>query len=777
MIKKEEKKTLPILPVENIVIFPFLAVPLTATDDKSVKLIDEVVTKDKLLAAFTVIDPQKDPHNPDNIHKVGVMAVILKMLKIPDGTVKILVQGMKRIKLDKIIKEEPYLVGEVTVIEEKEEEIDVETEALMRSVKSVFARIVDRAPYLSDEAKIVVENITSPGKLADFIASQVNLKTEEKQQILAAINVKERLQKLIPLLVKEENILKIGEKIREEVKEEIDKTQREYFLREQLKAIKKELGELDEKEAEIEELRKKIKEAKMPKEAEEEALRQLARLEKVPIAAAEYTVIRTYLDWLINLPWSVETEDNLDVERARKILDEDHYDLEDVKERILEFLAVRKLRKDTKGPILCFIGPPGVGKTSLGMSIARALGRKFIRISLGGVRDEAEIRGHRRTYVGALPGRIIQGIRRAGTKNPVFMLDEIDKIGADFRGDPSAALLEVLDPEQNHSFSDHYLEVPFDLSKVLFIATGNRVDTIPPALRDRMEIIEIPGYILEDKLRIAENYLIPRQIKENGLTPEVVKFTRSAIEKIITDYTREAGVRNLEREIAACLRKVAKEIASGKEMKVVITPDKVEEFLGPPRYYSEVAARQGEVGVATGLSWTPFGGDIIFIETAKMKGKEELILTGHLGDIMRESAHAALTYVRANAQKFGIKPEAFDKCTVHVHVPEGAIPKDGPSAGVAIATALVSLFTQKPVNPKVAMTGEITLTGKVLPVGGIREKVTAAKRAGIETVILPKWNKKDLDKVPEHIKEGLKFEFVDKIEDVVRIAIGDATSS
>jgi len=765
-------EVLPILPVEDTVVFPYLIAPLVASDKRAVKLVDQALSEDKIIGTFAMKGTNLDSRDPKNFFNVGTACIIHRMLRIPDGSIKILVQGLKRAKIKKIVRIDPFIKAKVDIIEEKAKK-DVETEALVRNVIGLFQKIVDLAPYLPDDFKLLVINMDTPGQLADFCASNLNLNLQERQMLLETEDPKERLTKLIPLLTKEVNILEVGEKIRAEVSTEVSKMQREHFLREQLKAIQKELGEKDERLVEIEELQKKIEAAKLPKEAHEVASKELDRLRSIPVAAPEYNVVRTYLDWLTSLPWAIETEDNLDIERARDILEEDHYDLDDVKERILEYLAVRKLKKDTKGPILCFVGPPGVGKTSLGKSIARALGRKFIRFSLGGVRDEAEIRGHRRTYVGALPGRIIQSIKRVGSKNPVFMLDEVDKIGVDFRGDPAAALLEVLDPEQNNSFMDHYLDVPFDLSKVMFITTANVIDPIPPALKDRMEMIKLPGYILEEKMEIAKRYLIPRQINENGLTDKLIEFTDDAIKRIIQDYTREAGVRELEREIATCCRKVAKEVANGKKEITKIHEDNLAEFLGPPKFFSEVAERKGEIGIATGVVWTPVGGDIIFIEATKMKGRRGLTLTGQLGNVMQESAKAALSYVRSDAKKFGIDGGFFDKYDIHIHVPEGAIPKDGPSAGITMATALVSLIAEKPVNPEIAMTGEITLRGKVLPVGGIKEKVLAAKRAGIKKVILPEWNRKDLQEIPDNILEGLEFVFVKQADEAINTAIED----
>ncbi|RKY99117.1 MAG: endopeptidase La [Candidatus Hydrothermota bacterium] len=766
---------LPILPIKGGVVFPNLMVPLVLTNPDSQKLIDDALAKERIIGIFTQKNEDVENPGPADIYRVGTASIILKMLRTPDGSMRVLVQGIARVRIDQFIRTDPYMVAKVEELREPEVmEEDVELSALRHNVLSMFQEIVRNTPFLPDDLITVALNIKESSKLADFIASYLPIKVPEKQQILEEVDPKERLRKLAPILGRELEIIKLSTKIQQEVKSEIDKGQREYFLREQLKAIQKELGITDEREAEVQEFKEKIEKAQMPEEVKKVALKELERLRRMMVGSPEYTVVRTYLEWLTELPWNVETEDNLDLERAQRILDEDHFDLERVKERIIEFLAVRKLKKDTKGPILCFVGPPGVGKTSLGRSIARALGRKFVRLSLGGVRDEAEIRGHRRTYVGALPGRIIQGIRQAGTKNPVFMLDEIDKIGVDFRGDPAAALLEVLDPEQNREFVDHYLDVPFDLSKVLFITTANVTATIPPALLDRMEIIELPGYVDEEKLQIAKHYLIPRQKKENGLDEFDIRFQDKAIFRIIREYTREAGVRNLERQIGSILRKIAKQVASGKlkKKRLLITPKKVEQYLGPPQYYSEVAARRGEIGVVTGLAWTPTGGDILFIEALKMPGGKNLYLTGQLGEVMKESAEAALSLVRAKSEQLGIDPKFYQHYDIHIHVPAGAIPKDGPSAGIAIFTALVSLLTEKPVDPTLAMTGEITLRGKVMPIGGVKEKVIAARRAGIKQVILPKWNEKDLREVPNYVKESIEFKFVDNVDDVLKIAFG-----
>ncbi len=754
-----------IIPLRDTVIFPYMIAPLVIGRARSLQLVDEAANGDRLIGLATQLKPDIEVPSPSDLYKVGTAAMILKMLKFPDGSTRILVQGTSRIKIKSFVQKEPYLKAKIEPVPEVSD-TSVETQALLRTVSDIFGKIVNLSPHLPDELQVAVMNIDNASRAADLIASNINLSTAEKQEILETFDIKERLQKLITYLNRELQVLELGSKIQSQVKNEIDKSQREFYLREQLKAIRRELGETDERTIEIEELRQKIEAANMPKEAREAAERELDRLAKMPPQAAEYTVSRTYLDWLISLPWSVSTEDVLDVGKAKQILDEDHYDLDKVKERILEFLAVRKLKKDTKGPILCFVGPPGVGKTSLGKSIARALGRKFTRISLGGIRDEAEIRGHRRTYVGALPGRIIQGIRKAGSNNALFMLDEIDKIGTDFRGDPAAALLEVLDPEQNAYFSDHYLEVPFDLSKVMFITTANVLVTVPPALLDRMEVIEIPGYTDEEKLEIAKRYLIPRQLDAHGLTPENIEFEDDAIRLVISEYTREAGLRNLERELANIIRKVARKVAEGEAAKTVVTKDKVAEFLGPQKFFREVAERTMLPGVATGLAWTEAGGDIIFVESSLMKGGKSLILTGRLGDVMRESAQAALTYVRSKAKELKIDEDFYENHDVHIHVPHGGVPKDGPSAGVTIATSLVSLLTGKPVRGDIAMTGEITLKGRVLPVGGIKEKILAARRAGIRRVILPRKNEKDLLEVPDVVKNGIEFIFVDSLDEV-----------
>jgi ATP-dependent Lon protease len=763
-------QVLPILPLRNTVIFPGQILPLSVGREKSVRIVEEAMRGNKLIVLVAQRDPKTDDPTPDDLYRWGSIGLIVKVFKMPDGTQSVMVQGLLRAKVLEYTQTDPYLKALVQAHADRQAE-GVEVEALMVNLKGLFQKVAELAPYLSPEHAILVANTDDPGRLADVITWNLNIPTSEKQSVLEIVDVRERLERVTVLLTKELQVLELSSKIQSEVQGEISKSQREYYLREQLKAIKRELGEEDERTAEVNELRKRIEEAKMPDEVRDVALKELDRLAKMPPAAAEYTVSRTYLDWLIELPWNKFTEDNLDVPAAEKVLDEDHYDLEKVKKRILEYLAVRKLKNDMRGPILCFVGPPGVGKTSLGKSIARALGRKFVRMSLGGVRDEAEIRGHRRTYIGALPGRIIQGIKKAGSSNPVFMLDEIDKVGMDFRGDPSAALLEVLDPEQNYSFSDHYLEVAYDLSKVLFIATANLADPIPPALRDRMEILELPGYTDEDKLHIAQRFLIPRQLDEHGLTAEQLQFEPEAIQHIINSYTREAGVRNLEREIASVCRGVAREIVEGKTTSKVITKDDIFTYLGPIKFFSEVAERTSRPGVATGLAWTPSGGDILFIEATRMPGKGSMTLTGQLGDVMKESAQIALSYVRSKAEELKIPGEFFDKTDIHVHVPAGAIPKDGPSAGVAILTALVSLLTNRQVRPDLAMTGEITLRGLVLPVGGIKEKVLAARRAGIKHVILPDKNEKDLEEIPEHVRKALHFHFVKEMEEVIKIAL------
>ncbi len=760
---------LPILPLRGTVLYPELILPIMVGRKKSVKLIDDVMDGDRIIGVVTQKRSEIEDPKEDELHRFGVAALILRMIRELDGSQRVIVQGISRIRIDEFIQRNPYYKARIKAVEEESIK-GVEVDAMMMNLKSLFQKAVEYAPYLTSELGTMVSNIKSPPILADLIASNLNINASEKQRLLEMVDVHERLNQVHQLLNREVQVLELGNKIQSQVKEDMDKTQREYYLREQMKAIKKELGELDDHTAEIKELKERIANAKMPPEALKAAEKELDRLSKIPPASAEYTVARTYLDWLVELPWSKSTKDNLEISNAGKILEEDHYNLEKVKKRILEYLAVRKLKDDMKGPILCFVGPPGVGKTSLGKSIARAMDRKFVRISLGGVRDEAEIRGHRRTYVGALPGRIVQGIKRAGSNNPVFMLDEVDKIGMDFRGDPSSALLEVLDPEQNFSFSDHYIDVGFDLSKVMFITTANVLETIHQTLRDRMEVLELPGYTEYEKLMIAKEFLIPKQLSEHGLSEEHIEFLDNALTTIITSYTREAGVRNLEREIASVCRGVAKEVAEGKKEKTVINSDTLHKFLGPVKFFPEVAERTSEAGVATGLAWTPTGGDIIFVEATKMKGEKGLTLTGQLGDVMKESAQAALSFVRSKAKELGIKEDFFDKADLHIHVPAGGIPKDGPSAGLTIFVALTSLFTNKPVRSDVAMTGEVTLRGLVLPVGGIKEKVLAGKRAGIKTIVLPKKNEKDLEEIPERIKKEMEFKFIQKMDEAIPLA-------
>ncbi len=775
---------LPILPLRGTVVYPLTVVPLSIGQARSIQLVDQVVASDNRVVGLVAIkDDQVEEPGPNDVFQVGTAAVIRQMLRAPDDTVRIVVMGLERIRIREFTAVKPYLQARVEAAPEQVEKTQA-IEVLMHSVRQQFRNLAKLVPHLSDDFLMMLWNVEDPRLLVYLLGmSFQRMELKDAQELLELDSVEAKLRKLNALIAKELEVLELADKVRTQTQSEVEKTQREFILREQMRQIKKELGEEDEQSIEIKEYEKRIAEAKMPPEAEKEAKRELGRMRMMPPAAAEYHVIKTYLDWLVDLPWSKTTEDHLEIARARQILDEDHYDLKDVKERILEYLAVRKLRlerggdeeaKTYKGSILCFIGPPGVGKTSLGQSIARALGRKFIRMSLGGMHDEAEIRGHRRTYIGALPGRIIQSIKRAESRNPVMMLDEVDKIGADFRGDPSSALLEVLDPEQNKAFRDHYLDVDFDLSQVIFICTANQLEPIQPALRDRMEILTLSGYTEEEKLHIATGYLIPRQVRENGLKAEEITFEESAIRRIIRDYTREAGVRNLEREIGRVCRKVATHIAEGKPTPTLINPDKIVELLGKPKFYGEVAERMTIPGVSTGLVWTPVGGDIVFIEATKMPGAKGFTITGQLGDVMRESAQAALSYVRSKAKELGIDSKAFERSDIHLHVPEGATPKDGPSAGVTMATAIASLMTNRLVRSDVAMTGEITLRGRVLPVGGIKEKVLAAHRAGLKTVILPKRNDKDLDDLPEEIRQELNFIFVEQVSDVFAAALADA---
>jgi ATP-dependent Lon protease len=762
---------LPILPLYDAALFPKMVLPLVVMQGESVRLVDEAMAKNRMIGLVVSKKPAEgDRPDREDLAKIGTTALILKMAKTHDNRTQLLVQGLYRFRIKSWENSRPYLRARIELIKEEEAKDD-ETEALMSNLVGQFIRAVELSPALPPEIGQMAKSIQEPGTLADMVASTINASQEEKQKVLEIQNVKQRLKEVTRLVNHQLSILELGNKIQSQVKGDMDKSQKEYYLRQQLKAIKEELGEKDETQVEIEEYRTKIQEKNLPEEARKEAERELDRLSRMHPSSAEYTVASTYLDWITALPWHASTQDTVDINKARKILDDDHYGLDKPKQRILEYLAVRKLKPESKGPILCFAGPPGTGKTSLGQSIARALGRKFHRISLGGVRDEAEIRGHRRTYVGALPGRIIQGLRRAESKNPVFMLDEIDKVGSDFRGDPSAALLEVLDPEQNFSFTDHYLDVPFDLSKVMFITTANILDTIPPALRDRMEVLMLHGYTLDEKLRIAKRYLIPRQRDEHGLQAKQIKFSQGAIKQIIAGYTREAGLRNLEREIANICRGVASKIASGKAKSVTIKANAVHGYLGSVRFTSETKARITTPGVATGLAWTPTGGELLFIEATAMKGKKGLTLTGQLGDVMKESATAALSFIRSNAKKLKVDEDFFDKHDLHIHVPAGAIPKDGPSAGVTMLTALTSLLTNKLIHKDLAMTGEITLRGQVLPVGGIKEKVLAAHRAGIKEIILPAWNEKDLEDVPAKVKKEIRFHFVDQMKNVVEIAL------
>jgi len=771
----ETPEQLPLLPVRDIVVFPYMVLPLFVGREMSIKAIEAALAGNRMIFLATQKALDVENPKPEDIHKVGTIGIIMRMLKLPDERIKILVQGTAKGKVLEYIQTDPYYSVRIAkIVEAKPPAAPLEAEAVMRTVKEQIERIISLGKVLMPDVMVVIENMEDPGRLADMVVSNLGLKVEVTQDVLELMDPIVRLKRVSEILAKEIDVLSMQQKIQAQAKGEMDKTQREYFLREQLKAIQKELGELDERAEEVAEFRKRIKDAKMPDKVLKECEKQLKRLEKMHPDTAESATVRTYLEWMVELPWGKKSTDNLDIKAAAKVLNEDHYDLEKVKERILEYLAVRKLKDKMKGPILCFVGPPGVGKTSLGKSIARALGREFVRISLGGVRDEAEIRGHRRTYVGALPGRIIQGIKQAGTSNPVFMMDEVDKVGMDFRGDPSAALLEVLDPEQNHAFSDHYLGVPFDLTEVMFITTANLMDPILPALRDRMEIIEIPGYTEEEKLGIARRYLIPRQLKEHGITDKLFRLAEPTLRQIVSHYTREAGVRNLEREIANVMRKVAKKVAEGKVQCYTITPANLHAYLGVPKFLPEAEQEKDEIGVATGLAWTEAGGDVLYIEATVMKGKGQLTLTGHLGDVMKESAQAALSYVRSREKLLGINPDMFSKNDLHIHVPAGAIPKDGPSAGITMATALASSLSNIPVRRDVAMTGEITLRGRVLPIGGLKEKILAAKRAKLSTVILPKRNKKDLEEIPKHLLRGIQLVFAETMDDVIKASLRQA---
>ncbi len=772
-LKEQHQNTireLPVLPSKDIVLFPHMVVPWIIEPPELVRMIDDALAADRTIAVVSVEGPvEKDEEIPSKLHRIGTMGLILRMAKNEHGHARLVVQGITRVRIREITATKPYIKAKVEAVQDKVIP-SMAMEAMVVNIRQAFSKILDLSPNLPGELRAIVTNVDDPGVLADIVISHLNISPAQKQEILDELDVMKRLEKALKILSEQIEILELGHKIQSQVRDQVDKSQREYFLREQLKAIKKELGESEEQPDEIEELKEKLEAKELPEEARKEAERELERLSRMHPSSSEYTVARTYLDWILELPWNESTQDNLDLNRAERILNQDHYDLDKIKKRIIEYLAVRKLKPDAKGPILCFAGPPGTGKTSLGKSIARAIGRKFYRMALGGVRDEAEIRGHRRTYIGAMPGRIIQGLRKIGVNNPVMMLDEIDKIGTDFRGDPASALLEVLDPEQNSKFTDHYLGVEFDLSKIIFIATANVLETIPPPLLDRMEVLELSGYSLEDKIEIARRYLIPRQLEAHGLTRENLTIEKRALVRIISEYTREAGVRNLEREIGSICRAVARMVAQGHEEKVVVRVKNLEEFLGKPRYIPDVAERTSVPGVATGLAWTPVGGDILFIEATKMPGSGKLTLTGQLGEVMKESAQAALSYIKSKACTYGIPEELFKTEDIHVHVPAGAIPKDGPSAGITIAIALLSLFTEKPVRPDVAMTGEITLRGLVLPVGGIKEKVLAAHRAGIKEIILPKRNVVDLDELPGQIRQQLKFHLVSRVDQAVKIA-------
>ena len=769
---------LAILPLRDTILFPHAILPLAVARESSVALVNEAVRERRVIGVVTQRDPAVDDPVESDLFRIGTLTHIHKMFKFPDGSLRLVVQGVHRFRVTGVIQYKPYVKATIEIIKESiKPEQEVEVRAIAQSVQGLFQRVVELSPTLSDELQTLAANIQEPSRLGDFVAGSLpSLSTPQKQELLEVLDVRARLDRINKILVKDLEVLEVGNKIQSQVKTELQKNQREYYLREQLKAIQKELGEGDDQQRETTELRDKIEAAGMPAEAKKEALRELDRLSKMSPAAAEYTVTRTYLDWIVALPWNKRTEAEIDLLKAKEVLDNDHYDLEKVKERILEYLAVRKMKPDIKGPILCFVGPPGVGKTSLGKSIATAMGRKFHRLSLGGMRDEAEIRGHRRTYIGALPGQIIQGLRRTESKNPVFMLDEVDKLGADFRGDPASALLEVLDPEQNNSFKDHYVDIPFDLSEVLFICTANILDTVPPALRDRMEVIRLAGYIEEEKLHIARRHLIPRQLDNHGLKPEEIAFGDEALTKLIREYTREAGLRNLEREIASIIRKVTRKRVEGVLDTVAVTPEKVEEFLGAPYFMREEMEERTLIpGVALGLSWTAAGGEVLYIEATQMWGQKGLTLTGQLGDVMKESAQAALSWVRAHSRELGIEESFFERVDIHLHVPEGAIPKDGPSAGVTLTTALVSLLTNRPVRPRVAMTGEMTLSGRVLPVGGIKEKVLAAHRLGVKEVLIPKRNEKAFkEDIPENVRNDIKIHLVGSIEEVLNLALGPA---
>ena len=759
-----------IIPLRNRVLFPSMIMPVMVRRPERLHAVEETVRQQLPIGFVTQRDPNIDAPQPKDLYGVGTAADVLRMYTLPDGQRQILVQGRRRFEIGEFLETDPLLIARVTMVEEKVPQTK-EFEARILHLRQEAARALSLFPEPVNELRSMIERIDDPLSLIDVVASTLDLPSAEKQEILAILDPEARAQRVSEKLARQIELLELSRKIGDETKESMDKSQRQYFLREQLKAIQKELGEEDGKGSEVEELRKKIYEAKMPPEVEQEALKELARFERIPEMAAEHSLLRTYLDWLVELPWSVSTKEEIDLPKAREILDTDHYGLEKVKKRIIEFLAVRKLMPEGKSPILCLVGPPGVGKTSLGQSIARAMNRKFVRQSLGGVHDEADIRGHRRTYIGALPGNIIQGIRKAGSRNPVFMLDEVDKLSASFHGDPSAALLEVLDPAQNATFQDHYIALPFDLSQVLFIATANVLDTVPGPLRDRMEILELPGYTEDEKLAIAKGYLVPRQISENGLKPEEITFTDEAIREIIRSYTREAGVRQLERQLGAVCRSIATRVADGFQEAITVHKESLATYLGPQRFFNEIALRTSLPGVATGLAWTPFGGDILFIEATKMAGDGKLLLTGQLGNVMKESAQAALSLVKSRAETLGIDPDVLKKSDLHIHIPAGAIPKDGPSAGVTLFVALVSLLTGRRISKDVAMTGEISLRGLVLPVGGIKEKMLAARRAGISCVLLPELNRRDLEEIPVAGREGIRFEFLKTADEALQLAL------
>jgi ATP-dependent Lon protease len=763
----------PVLPLRDTVTFPDMLIPLNVGQQRSIELINDVLRGDRSIVMVASRNPEVETPSAEDLYSVGVIGVVARMIRVPDGTLRVLIQGSQRIRIERWVASEPYLVAEIAELPDVVNQTP-ELTALMRNVQQTFTNIVAEVPYLPEELQIMVANVDDPSALTHLIAGALRLKTEEKQELLEEVDVAKRLRRLSEILARELEVVAIGSKIQSQVQSELDKGQREYFLRQQLKAIQEELGEADEVQAEVNELREQLTAIELPEDVRKQVDRELARLERLQPAMAEYGVVRGYLEWIAALPWDKSTEDNLDLGHAREVLDHDHYDIEQVKDRILEFLAVRSLKPDARGSILCFVGPPGVGKTSLGRSMARALGRKFERISVGGVRDEAEIRGHRRTYIGAMPGTIIRALRDAGANNPLLMIDEIDKMGADFRGDPSSAMLEVLDPEQNHSFRDHYLDLPFDLSSVMFVTTGNTLDTIPGPLRDRMEVIQLAGYTEAEKLEIARRYLVPRQIERNGLTNSRIAFTDAGLRVIISDYTREAGVRQLEREIGNVCRKLARQVAEGKaKRKVTITEPRVRQLLGKRRFFSETRRRTSRPGVATGLAWTPVGGEVLFIEATAMPGKGKLTITGQLGEVMQESAQAALSYVRSNASEVvpDLAEDWFADHDIHIHVPAGATPKDGPSAGVAMVTALASLLTGRPVRADVAMTGEITLTGQVLPIGGLKEKALAAQRNKVRCVIAPALNEQDIDEIPEHLRKDLEFVFVSEIGEVLEVAL------